>query len=82
MPAKNPRLMITVDSDIYSQIKELAKYQGISLSLMARDLIKKAIEWEATFEILSDKKMMQIISDSLKEIKSGKKGTPWRKVLK
>lgn len=33
-------------------------------------------------EILSDKKMMQDISESLHEIKKGEKGRDWREVLK
>ncbi|MFH0828120.1 MAG: hypothetical protein V1919_03020 [Candidatus Omnitrophota bacterium] len=82
MTTKNPRLMVTLETPVYAQVKEIAKQCGISLSLAVRDLIKKAIEWDATIQVLSDKNMMNDISDSLHEIKNGEKGKNWRKVLK
>ena len=56
MATKNPRLNVVLDPDLYSEIQKLAQNHGISLSLMARDLLKEAIErhedsyWQKTAE--------------------------------
>lgn len=44
MVTKNPRLNVVLDLDLYEEIRKLAKKQGVSLSLAARDLLKDAIE--------------------------------------
>ena len=44
MSTKNPRLNVVLDPILYLTIGQLAQKQGVSLSLMARDLIKEAIE--------------------------------------
>ena len=46
MPSKNPRINIVVDPPLYELIKQLAERQGISMSLLTRDLIKEALEME------------------------------------
>ena len=45
MSTKNPRLNVVLEPPIYSAIKQLAKKDGISLSLKARDLIRQALEY-------------------------------------
>ena len=44
MSTKNPRLNVVLEPKLYSSVSHLAKKEGVSLSLMARDLIKEAIE--------------------------------------
>jgi len=45
MATKNPRLNVVLEPPLYSIIKELAKKEGVSLSLKARDLMRQAIEY-------------------------------------
>lgn len=44
MPAKNPRLNIVVEEPIYKVIHDLAEADGISMSTVARDLIREALD--------------------------------------
>jgi len=44
MPTKNPRINVVLDPKIYEILSKLAQVQGISLSLLSRDLIKEALE--------------------------------------
>lgn len=44
MPTKNPRLNVVLEPPIYNVLNDLAHRKGISLSLLARDLIKEALE--------------------------------------
>ena len=44
MPTKMPRLNVVVEPRLYFAFVDLAKRDGVSLSLKARDLIKEALE--------------------------------------
>ena len=44
MPTKHPRLNVVLERPVYRSVKQLAKRDGISLSLKARDLIRDALE--------------------------------------
>jgi len=44
MPTKNPRVNIVVEPPLYSVLHDLATSEGISLSTIARDLIREAID--------------------------------------
>jgi predicted DNA-binding protein len=44
MPAKNPRLNIVIEEPIYKAIHDLSETNGISMSTVARDLIREALE--------------------------------------
>jgi hypothetical protein len=44
MPAKNPRVNIVIDRQAYSALLEIAAAQEMPLSMVARDLIKEALE--------------------------------------
>jgi hypothetical protein len=46
MPAKNPRLTTVVEKPIYVWLKKRAKKQGISVSLLMRDLLREVYEQE------------------------------------
>ena len=44
MATKNPRLNVVLEPALMKGVGQLAKSQGVSLSTMARDLIKEALE--------------------------------------
>ena len=44
MPTKNPRVNIVVEPPLYSVMHELATKEGTSMSTIARDLIREAID--------------------------------------
>ncbi len=46
MVTQNPRLNVVLEPELYSDITCLARKAGVSLSLMARDLLKKAVEFQ------------------------------------
>ena len=44
MPTKNPRVNIVVEPPLYTVMHDLATSQGVSMSTIARDLIREAID--------------------------------------
>jgi predicted DNA-binding ribbon-helix-helix protein len=44
MPAKNPRVNVVLEKPIYSVLHELADAEGVSMSMLVRDLVKEALE--------------------------------------
>ena len=44
MPTKNPRVNIVVEPRLYSVMHDLATSEGVSMSTLARDLIREAID--------------------------------------
>ncbi len=44
MPTKNPRVNIVVEPPLYSVLQNIATSEGVSMSTIARDLIREAIE--------------------------------------
>jgi len=46
MPTKNPRVNVVLEKPLYRTVEQLAKRDGLSLSLKVRDLIKEALEIE------------------------------------
>ena len=44
MPTKNPRVNIVVEPLLYSVMHDLATSEGVSMSTLARDLIREAID--------------------------------------
>lgn len=45
MATKMPRLNVVLEPPVYFAIVKMAKREGVSLSLKARDLIKEALEF-------------------------------------
>ena len=45
MPAKNPRINVVLEKPLYEAIRKIAKKEGISMSLKARDLLREALEF-------------------------------------
>lgn len=58
MPAKNPRVNVVLEKPLYKSVEFLAKKDGVSLSLKARDLIKEALEIEEdiSFSLFAEKR--------------------------
>ena len=46
MPTSHPRLNVVLERPLYKSLSRLAKKDGLSLSLKARDLIREAMELE------------------------------------
>jgi len=44
MPAKNPRVNVVLEKPLYSALYDLAQDEGISMSMLMRDLVKEAFE--------------------------------------
>ena len=44
MPTKNPRVNIVIEPPLYGVMRDLATSEGVSMSTLARDLIREAIE--------------------------------------
>ena len=44
MPTKNPRVSIVVEPPLYGVMHDLATSEGVSMSTIARDLIREAID--------------------------------------
>jgi len=44
MPAKNPRVNVVLEKPLYSVLHGLAEDEGISMSMLMRDLVKEALE--------------------------------------
>jgi predicted DNA-binding protein len=44
MPTKNPRLNVVLNSDIYETIERIAKHEGKSMSVVAKELMEDALE--------------------------------------
>ncbi len=53
MPTKNPRINVVLEKPLYDSIKRLAKKDGVSLSLKARDLVKEALEIQEDIDLTS-----------------------------
>ena len=44
MPTKNARVNVVLEKPLYTVVSEFAKKQGVSKSMIVRDLIKEALE--------------------------------------
>ena len=44
MPTKNARVNVVLEKPLYTAVSEFAKKQGVSKSMIVRDLIKEALE--------------------------------------
>ena len=44
MPAKNPRINVVLEKSLFQTVELMAKREGVSLSMKARDLMKDALE--------------------------------------
>ena len=44
MPAKNPRIHVVLETPLFNDLRGLARKNGVSLSLEARELIREALK--------------------------------------
>lgn len=44
MPTKNARANVVLEKPLYNAVDEIAKKQGLSRSMVVRDLVREAIE--------------------------------------
>ncbi len=44
MPAKNPRINVVLEKPLYKALHDLAEDEGISMSMLMRDLVREALE--------------------------------------
>jgi hypothetical protein len=44
MPAKNPRVNVVLEKPLYNALHDLAEDEGVSMSMLMRDLVKEALE--------------------------------------
>ncbi len=44
MPTKNARLNVVLEPELYESIRRMARKSGLSMSLVARELLKQAVE--------------------------------------
>ena len=45
MTTNQPRLNVVLEADLFQNIQKLSKKQGVSMSLLARDLLRNAIDF-------------------------------------
>jgi hypothetical protein len=59
MPAKNPRINVVVEETLYGVLCDLAENAGVSMSALARDLIREAVilREDAALADFADKRM-------------------------
>jgi len=59
MPTKNPRVNIVVEPPLYKALNDLAVSEGISMSTIARDLIREALNLreDVALAAFADKRM-------------------------
>ena len=59
MPTKNPRVNIVIEPPLYGAMRDLPISGGVSMSTLARDLIREAIELreDVALAALADKRM-------------------------
>ncbi len=44
MPTKNARVNVVLEKPLYARVDEIAREEGVSKSLVVRDLVREAIE--------------------------------------
>ncbi len=44
MPTKNPRLNVVLSDELYEMVEKIAKQEGKSLSVVAKELMEDALE--------------------------------------
>lgn len=66
MPAKHPRINVTVEEPVYRAIHSLAAREGMSLSSLAHDLIREALELreDTALSSLADERAETLIRDT------------------
>ena len=66
MPTKKPRVNIVVEPPLYGIMHDLAVESGVSMSTLARDLIREALELreDVAIGVFAEKRMKTFEPDS------------------
>jgi predicted DNA-binding protein len=60
MPAKNPRVNVVLEKPLYNALHDLAEDEGVSMSMLMRDLVKEALE------LREDRALAEIAAERVK----------------
>ena len=52
MPTKNARVNVVMEKPLHTMVSGLAKREGISMSMVVRDLVKEALELREDIELV------------------------------
>jgi hypothetical protein len=52
MPTKNARVNVVMEKPLHTMVSGLAKREGISMSMVVRDLVKEALEVREDIELV------------------------------
>jgi hypothetical protein len=52
MPTKNARVNVVMEKPLYTVVSGLAKKEGLSMSMVVRDLVKEALELREDIELV------------------------------
>lgn len=66
MPAKNPRINVVLEKPLYNALHDLAEDEGVSMSMLMRDLVKEALE------IREDRALADLATEREKTFDRGK----------
>ncbi len=66
MPAKNPRINVVLEKPLYNALHDLAEDEGVSMSMLMRDLVKEALE------IREDRALADFAGEREKEFDRGR----------
>lgn len=70
--AHRKRIQLVLDSPLYDAVKSRAIGHDISLSMAVRDLIKEALQWEATLEVYRSPELLKNLEQGLADEQRGR----------
>jgi hypothetical protein len=68
MPTKNARVNVVLEKPLYTVVSEFAKKQGVSKSMVVRDLIKEALELREDLAFVEFAEMRETTFDVTKAL--------------
>lgn len=68
---RRKRIQLVLDPPLFEGVQYRASSHDISLSLAARDLIKEALEWEATLEVYRSPELLKNLKAGLEAERRG-----------
>lgn len=69
---RRKRVQLVLDPPMYTAVKRRADHSQISLSMAVRDLIKEALEWEATREVYASQDLLKNLRKGLADEAAGR----------
>jgi hypothetical protein len=68
MPTKNARVNVVLEKPLYTVVSEFAKKQGVSKSMVVRDLIKEALALREDLALVEFAEMREATFDATKAL--------------